>query len=56
MAQITLRQIPDEVHRALKARAKQEGVSAETKARQIPADQPPSGRVFAPSPSNWKSI
>ena len=56
MAQITLRQIPDEVHRALKAKAKQEGVSAEAKARQIPADQPPSGRVFAPSPSNWKSI
>ena len=47
MAQITVRQIPDEVHRALKAKAKQEGVSAEAKARQIlteglfPADQPP---------------
>jgi len=50
MAQITVRQIPDEVHRALKAQAEQEGVSAEEKARQIlaeglfPADEPPLGQ------------
>lgn len=50
MAQITVRQIPDEVHRALKAKAEQEGVSAEAKARQIlaeglfPTDQPPLGK------------
>lgn len=38
MAQITVRQIPDEVHRALKAQAEQDGVSAEAKARQILAE------------------
>ena len=50
MAQITVRKIPDEVHRALKAQAEQEGISAEAKARQILAeglfqtDQPPLGK------------
>ena len=50
MAQITVRQIPDEIHRALKAQAAQEGVSAEAKARQIiaeglfPTDEPPLGQ------------
>ena len=44
MAQITVRQIPGEVHRAHKTKAKQEGVNAEAKARQIPADQPPVGK------------
>ena len=50
MAQITVRQIPDEIHRALKAQAEQEGVSAEEKARQIlaeglfPTDKPPLGQ------------
>lgn len=50
MAQITVRQIPDEIHRALKARAEQEGVSAEAKARQLlaeglfPRDEPPLGK------------
>lgn len=50
MAQITVRQIPDEVHRALKAQAEQDGVSAEAKARQIlaeglfPTDEPPLGQ------------
>jgi plasmid stability protein len=50
MAQITVRKIPDEVHRALKAQAEQEGISAEAKARQIlaeglfPTDQPPLGK------------
>jgi plasmid stability protein len=56
MAQITVRQIPDEVHRALKAKAKQECVSAEAKARQIlaeglfPADQPPVGKSLRARP------
>ena len=38
MAQITVRQIPDNVHRALKAQAKRDGVSAEAKARQLLAE------------------
>lgn len=46
MAQITIRQLPDEVHRALKAQAERDGMSAEAKARQLlaeglfPDDQP----------------
>jgi plasmid stability protein len=35
MAQITVRQLPDEVHRALKAKARTEGRSAEALARQL---------------------
>jgi len=52
MAQITVRQIPDEVHRALKAQAEQDGVSAEAKARQIlaeglfPTDRPRPGDML----------
>lgn len=38
MAQITVRQIPDEVHRALKAQAERDGISAEAKARQLLAE------------------
>lgn len=38
MAQITVRQIPDEVHRALKAEASQQGISAEARVRQILAE------------------
>jgi plasmid stability protein len=38
MAQITVRQIPNEVHHALKAQAERDGMSAEAKARQILAD------------------
>lgn len=50
MPQITVRQVPEEVHRALRAQAKQEGISAEEKARRIlfrgvfPPDQPPLGK------------
>ena len=50
MAQITVRKIPDEIHRALKAQAEQEGVSAEAHARQIlakglfPTYKPPLGQ------------
>jgi len=52
MAQITVRQIPDEVHRALKVQAEQEGVSAEAKARQLlaeglfPKDRPRPGDLL----------
>jgi antitoxin FitA len=52
MAQITIRQVPDEVHRALKAQAAQEGVSAEAKARQLlaeglfPSDRPRLGDLL----------
>lgn len=35
MAQITIRQLPDEVHRALKAQARAQGKSAEALARNI---------------------
>lgn len=38
MAQITVRQIPKEVHRALKAEAERDGMSAEAKARQLLAE------------------
>lgn len=38
MGQITVRQIPDEVHRALKVQAEQDGMSAEAKARQLLAE------------------
>ena len=38
MPQITVRQVPDEVHRALKAQAERDGMSAEAKARQILAE------------------
>ncbi|MCK5934060.1 Plasmid stability protein [Fulvimarina manganoxydans] len=35
MAQITIRRLPDEVHRALQAEAAREGISAEEKARRL---------------------
>ena len=38
MPQITVRQVPDEIHRALKAQAERDGMSAEAKARQILAE------------------
>ena len=38
MAQIVVRQLPDEVHRALKARAREHGRSAEAEARAILAE------------------
>ena len=38
MAQITIRRIPDEVHRALKAKAQLEGQSAEALVRKILAE------------------
>ena len=57
MAQITVRQIPDEVHRALKAQARTQGMSAEALARRIlqrglfPADRPRPGELLR---SIWK--
>ncbi len=59
MAQITVRQIPDEVHRALKAQAEQDGVSAEAKARQIlaeglfPTDRPRPGDMLR---ALWRKV
>ena len=38
MAQITIRKLPDEVHRALKAKARREGQSAEALARKVLQD------------------
>ena len=38
MAQITIRKLPDEVHRALKAKARREGQSAEALARKVLRD------------------
>ncbi|MBO6637804.1 MAG: Arc family DNA-binding protein [Roseitalea sp.] len=38
MAQIIIRQLPDEVHRALKAQARDHGRSAEAEARAILAE------------------
>lgn len=52
MAQITVRQIPDEVHRALKIQAELDGMSAEAKARQLlaqglfPKEQPRPGDML----------
>jgi len=52
MAQITVRQLPDEVHRALKAEAERDGMSAEAKARQLlfeglfPKDRPRPGDML----------
>lgn len=57
MAQITIRQIPDEVHRALKAQARAQGKSAEALARSIlrrglfPVDRPRPGDLLR---SIWK--
>lgn len=57
MAQITIRQIPDEVHRALKAQARAQGKSAEALARNIlrrglfPADRAHPGDLLR---SIWK--
>ena len=57
MAQITIRQIPDEVHRALKAQAQVQGKSAEALARTIlqrelfPADRVRPGDLLR---SIWK--
>ena len=57
MAQITVRQIPEEVHRALKAQARTQGTSAEALARSIlqrgllPADRPRPGDLLR---SIWK--
>ena len=57
MAQITVRRIPDEVHRALKAQARNQGTSAEALARSIlrqglfPADRPRPGDMLR---SVWK--
>lgn len=48
MAQIVVRQIPDEVHRALKARAAAHGRSAEAELREILARAvPPESRPRA---------
>ena len=38
MPTLTVRRLPDEVHRALKARAAAEGISAEEKVRRILAE------------------
>lgn len=52
MAQIIIRQIPDEVHRALKARASERGRSAEAEVRDIlaeallPESRPKAGDVL----------
>ena len=57
MPQITIRQIPDEVHRALKTQARIQGKSAEALARSIlqrglfPADRPRPGDLLR---SAWK--
>ena len=57
MAQITIRRIPDEVHRALKAQARAQGKSAEALARNLlrqglfPADRARPGDLFR---SIWK--
>lgn len=57
MAQITIRQIPDEVHRALKAQARAQGKSAEALAWNIlrrglfPADRARTGDLLR---SIWK--
>lgn len=57
MAQITIRQLPDEVHRALKAQARAQGKSAEALARNIlrrglfPADRARPGDLLR---SIWK--
>lgn len=57
MAQITIRQIPDEVHRELKAQAQAQGKSAEELARTIlqrglfPADRVRPGDLLR---SIWK--
>lgn len=53
MAQILIRQLPDTVHRALKAQARERGRSAEAEARAILAealethDQPRAGDMLA---------
>ena len=53
MAQIIIRQLPDEVHRALKAQAHASGRSAEAEARSILAqalnakDRPKAGDMLA---------
>jgi|AVFP01.1.fsa_nt_gi plasmid stability protein len=39
MAQITIRKLPDAVHRALRSKAAREGISAEEQARRILAAQ-----------------
>ncbi len=57
MAQITIRQIPDEVHRALKSQAQVQGKSAEALARNLlqrglfPADRARPGDLLR---SIWK--
>ncbi len=57
MAQITIRKIPDEVHRALKSQARVQGKSAEALARNLlrrglfPSDRVPPGDVLR---SLWK--
>ena len=57
MAQITIRQIPDEVHRALKSQARAQGSSAEALARSLlrrglfPADRVRPGDLLR---SIWK--
>ncbi|MBP0614657.1 plasmid stabilization protein [Jiella sp. KSK16Y-1] len=38
MAQITIRKLSDEIHRALKAQAAHDGISAEEKARRLLAE------------------
>lgn len=47
MAMLTVRNVPDEVHRALRARAAQHGHSMEAEVREVleTAVRPPHGRV-----------
>ena len=59
MARITVRQILDEVHRALKAQAEHDGISAEAKVRQLlveglfPVDQPKPGDLLR---ALWRGV